>query len=73
MKILKLQFGIEYSTNLCAEHSVEKFDIVLLTCQICLVLVILIILYKILSYKSKTKNMKKGKHSKRKKDSIYKF
>ena len=65
--------GIEYSTNLCAEHNVEKSDIVLLICQICGVIVILIILYKFLSHKSNIKNKKKSKHYKRQKDSIYKF
>ena len=68
--------GIEYSTNLCAEHSVEKFDLILLICQICAVIIILIIIYKILSHKSKYKkknSKKKGKHSKRQKDPIYKF
>ena len=65
--------GLEYSTNLCAEHNVEKSDIVLLICQICGVIVILIILYKILSHKSNIKNKKKSKHYKKQKDSIYKF
>lgn len=70
--------GIEYSTNLCAEHSVEKFDLILLIGQISAVIIILIIIYKILSHKSNIKykkktSKKKGKHSKRQKDAIYKF
>ena len=65
--------GIEYSTNLCAEHSVEKFDLTLLICQIIAVLIILIVLYKILSHKSDSKYKKKNKYSKKQKDSIYKF
>ena len=70
--------GIEYSTNLCAEHSVEKFDLILLIGQISAVIIILIIIYKILSHKSNIKykkktGKKKGKHSKRQKDAIYKF
>ena len=68
--------GIEYSTNLCAEHSVEKFDLILLICQICAVIIILIIIYKILSHKSKYKkknSKKKSNLSKRQKDPIYKF
>lgn len=67
--------GIEYTTNLCAEHSVEKFDLILLICQICAVLIILIIIYAILSHKSNKKknSKKKGKYSKKQKDPIYKF
>ena len=65
--------GIEYSTNLCAEHSVEKFDLILLIGQIIVVIIILIIIYKILSHKSNIKYKKKSKHSKRQKDAIYKF
>ena len=65
--------GIEYSTNLCAEHSVEKFDLTLLICQIIAVLIILLVLYKILSHKSDSKYKKKNKYSKKQKDSIYKF
>ena len=70
--------GIEYSTNLCAEHSVEKLDLILLIGQISAVIIILIIIYKILSHKSNIKykkktSQKKGKHSKRQKDAIYKF
>ena len=71
--------GIEYSTNLCAEHSVEKFDLILLISQIFAVFIILIVIYIILSHnsnrKNKTKNNKKknNKYSKRQKDSIYKF
>ena len=68
--------GIEYSTNLCAEHSVEKFDIYLLAGQIIAVIIILIVLYKILSFNNRNKKKyckKKNKYSSRKKDSIYKF
>lgn len=79
--------GIEYSSDLIANHSVEKFDLKTMLIQITLALFVLFILSKLVLPKKKSKKRKykkgtsKNKKSKSKKrtnykksnDSIYKF
>ena len=47
--------GIEYSSDLIAEHNVEKSNILLIICQILLAILVLIVLAKLLSYDKKKK------------------
>lgn len=70
--------GIEYSSDLIANHNVEKFDIKTMLLQIAFALFILLILSKIFLPKknNKNKNKKYGfkkRSTKRSNDSIYKF
>ena len=72
--------GIKYSSDLIANHSVEKFDIKTLLIQIGLALLVLFILSKMILPKKKSKKRKNKKYnskkrvtSKRSNDSIYKF
>jgi len=68
--------GIEYSSDLIANHAVEKFDLKTTLIQIALALFILFILSKILlpKKKSKKRNSKNKKSNlKKNNDSIYKF
>lgn len=71
--------GIEYSSDLIANHNVEKFDIKTMLLQIAFALLIFLILYKIFlpkknNKKRKNKRYKAKKHSNKKSnDSIYKF
>lgn len=71
--------GIEYSSKLIANHSVEKLDLKLLTIQTCLALFVLFVLFNLFFKKNKPKiknsNKKNNKRKKSNKtsDSIYKF
>ena len=74
--------GIEYSSDLVANHAVEEFDLKTLLIQIACALFILFILSKIFLRKKKCKNKnlkkkksssKKNKNYKKSNDSIYKF
>ena len=65
--------GIEYSSDLIANHAVEEFDIKTLLIQIACALFILFILSKIFLPKKKKSNSKKNKNYKKNKNSIYKF
>lgn len=72
--------GVEYSSDLIANHSVEKFDVKTMLIQIGLALLVLFILSKILLPKKKSKKSKNKKYNSKKrsthknsKDSIYKF
>ena len=47
--------GITYSSDLIAEHSVEKFNVLLLISQIALAIIVLLILIKLFSPKKKYK------------------
>ena len=51
--------GITYSSDLIAEHSVEKFNVLLLISQIALAIIVLLILIKLFSPKKKYKKYKK--------------
>ena len=57
--------GITYSSDLIAEHSVEKFNVLLLISQIALAIIVLLILIKLFSPKKKYKKYKKLKHDPR--------
>lgn len=61
--------GISYSSDLIAEHRVEKFNYYLLAMQIALSIIVLLVLLKLLFFRKK----KKKKKYYRNYDSIYKF
>lgn len=73
--------GIEYSSDLIANHSVEKFDVKKMFIQIALALLVIFILSKMLKPKKKKSkkripkksNTKKRTNYKKYNDSIYKF
>ncbi len=74
----KITYNIEefqYSTELIASHSVEKFDVLKMTFQIVLALFVLFVLFELFFNKKKfSKNKKrKKKQNKRNFDSTYKF
>ena len=61
--------GINYSSDLLAEHTVEKFNYYLLAIQIALAIFVLFILFKLIFFKKK----KKKKNYYKNYDSIYRF
>ena len=69
--------GIEYSSDLIANHAVEEFDLKTMLIQIALAVFILFILSKIFLPKKKSKkkksSSKKNTNTKKYNDSIYKF
>lgn len=68
--------GISYSSDLIAEHSVEKFNYYLLAVQIAVAIVVLLIVVKLLFFRKKKKKKKKNKKNNnyyKNYDSIYRF
>lgn len=61
--------GINYSSDLLAEHTVEKFNYYLLAIQIALAIFVLFILFKLIFFRKK----KKKKNYYKNYDSIYRF
>ena len=68
-KITYIIDGINYSSDLLAEHTVEKFNYYLLAIQIALAIFVLFILFKLIFFKKK----KKKKNYYKNYDSIYRF
>ena len=62
--------GISYSSDLIAEHSVEKFNYYLLAVQIAVAIVVLLIVVKLIFFRKKKK---KNNNYYKNYDSIYRF
>lgn len=65
--------GISYSSDLIAEHSVEKFNYYLLAVQIAVAIVVLLIVVKLLFFRKKKKKNKRNNNYYKNYDSIYRF